>query len=138
MNTVLLTSFDDEMTATRLQQDLAAGGIGCDILKETKISTYDAMIDHGSFCFALYVDENDYAQAKGVLEQFNKARDEENPWCPKCGSEDITRTTVHHRHGPKWLWFLFAPLAALFFYQEYDYDVEECHCNSCGHDFKRY
>lgn len=136
MNPKLLASFDDEMTAIRLKEDLSAGGIDCDIQKVTKTSTYDAMIDHGSFCFALYVDDNDYAQAKGVLEQFNKARDEQNPWCPKCGSEDITRTTVHHQHGPRWLWFLVSPIAALFFCD--DYDVEEYHCKSCGHDFKRY
>jgi predicted RNA-binding Zn-ribbon protein involved in translation (DUF1610 family) len=137
MKIKLLASFDDEMTATRLQQDLSASGIDCEVKVETKISTYDAMIDHGSSCFALYVDKKNYARAKGVLKQFNKTRDEENPWCPKCGSEDITRTTVHHQHGPKWLWFaLPLSIAPFLFFNEYD--VKEYHCKNCGHDFKRY
>ena len=136
MNRQLLISYDDEMTATRLEQDLSACSIDCVVQKETKISTYDVMIDHGSFCFAVYVDAKDYTQAKDILDQFNKTRDEELPWCPKCGSEEVTRTIVHHEHGPKWLWFLFpSALAAPLFFDEYD--VEEFHCNSCGHDFKR-
>ena len=134
MNPKLLISYDNEVTAMRLNQDLSASGIDCVVQKETK--TYDVMFDHDSICFAVYVDDKDYTQAKDILDQFNKTRDEELPWCPKCGSEDITRTTVHHEHGPKWLWFLLpSPLAAHLFYEEYD--VEEFHCNSCGHDFKR-
>ena len=134
MNPEFLISYDNEVTATRLQQDLSASGIDCVVEKEAK--TYDVMFDHGSFCFAVYVDAKDYTRAKDILDQFNKTRDEELPWCPKCGSEDITRTTVHHKHGPKWLWFLLpSPIAAHLFYE--DYDVEEFHCKRCGHDFKR-
>ena len=134
MNSKLLASFDNEMTATRLEQDLAASGIDCVVQEEAKTSTCDAMFDNSSFCFALYVDKKDYAKAKGILKQFNKTRDEVNPWCPKCGSEDITRKTVHHQHGPKWLWyFLPSSLAAFFYFKEYD--EKEYHCKSCGHDF---
>ena len=137
MNPEFLISYDDEVTATLLKQDLSASGIDCDIQKETKTSPYDAMIDHGSFCYAVYVDAKDYTQAKDILDQFNKTRDEELPWCPKCGSEDITRKTVHHEHGTKWLWFLFPTLIASRLFYE-GYDVEEFHCKRCGHDFKRY
>ena len=136
-NLTLLASYDHEMTATRLEQDLSASGIDCVIEKVPKTSTYDVMIDHSSFCFALYVDDKDYVQAQEILKQFNETRDEETPWCPKCGSQEVTRTVIHHEHGPKWLWFLLpAPLAAPLFFEEYD--VKEYHCNSCGHDFKRY
>ena len=137
MKPVLLACFDDEMTATRLQQDLDASDIDCVVQEEIK--TYDVLIDlnRGGSCFALYVDEEDYTKAKEVFVQFNKTRDEENPWCPKCGSEDVTRTKVHHPHGPKWLWYIFdSAIAAHFYFQEYD--EEDCHCNSCGHDFKRH
>lgn len=137
MNPQLLAFYDDKMTATRLEQDLSASGIDCVIKEVPKTSTYDAMIDHSSFCFAVFVDNKDYTQAKDVLEQFNKTRDEITPWCPKCGSQEVTRTLVHHDRGPEWLWFLFpSPLAAPLFFEEYD--VKEYHCNSCGHDFKRY
>ena len=134
MNRQLLISYDDEMTATRLKQDLSASGIDCVVQKEAK--TYDVMFDHGSCCFAVYVDDKDYTQAKDILNQFNKTRDEELPWCPKCGSEEVTRTNIHHERGPKWLWFLLpSALAAPLFFEEYD--VEEFHCKNCGHDFKR-
>ena len=137
MNPELLASYDDEMTATRLKQDLSASGIDCNVEKVPKMSAYDAMIDHSSFCFALYVDNKDYTQAKEVLKQFNEAREEITPWCPKCGSQEVTKTVTHHDHGPKWLWFLLpSSLASMFFFN--DYDVEEYHCKSCGHDFKRY
>ena len=137
MDPELLICYDYEMTATQLEQELSASGIDCVIQKETKQSINGVMLDVGSFCYAIYVDKKDYTQARDVLEQFNKARDEENPWCPKCGSEDITRTKVHHPHGPKWLWYIFdTALAAHFYFQEYD--EVDFHCNSCGHDFKRY
>ena len=135
MNPKLLISFEDEMTATILEQELSSCHIDCVVQKEAK--TYDVMFDHGSFCFTLYVDDKDFTRAKEILDQFNKKRDEELPWCPKCGSEDITRIIVHHEHGPKELWFLLpSPLAAPLFFDEYD--VKEFHCNSCGHDWKRY
>ena len=98
MNPILLASYDYEMTAIRLQQDLSASGIDCVVEKVPKTSAYDAMIDHSSFCFAVYVDHEDYTQAKEILKQFNATRDEEFE----------------------------------------DYDEEDYHCNSCGHDFKRY
>ena len=137
MNPILLASYDYEMTATRLQQDLSASGIDCVVEKVPKTSAYDAMIDHSSFCFAVYVDHEDYTQAKEILKQFNATRDEETPWCPKCGSHEVTKTVVHHEHGPNWLWYLFpSPIASSLFFE--DYDEEDYHCNSCGHDFKRY
>lgn len=137
MNPKLLISFEDEMTATILKQELSSSDIDCVVQKEPKTSAFNVMIDHSSFCFALYVDEKDYTQAKVILDQFNKIRDNELPWCPKCGSEDITRTIVHHEHGPKELWFLLpSSLAAPLFFDEYD--VKEFHCNSCGHDWKQY
>ena len=79
MKPVLLACFDDEMTATRLQQDLEASDIDCVVQEEVK--TYDVLIslNHSGSCFALYVDEKDYTTAKGVFEQFSKTRDEENP-----------------------------------------------------------
>lgn len=136
MNPQLLAFYNDEMTATRLEQDLSASGIDCVVEKVPKRSTYDVMIDHSSFCFAVFVDHKDYTQAKDILNLFNKTRDEETPWCPKCGSQEVTKTVVHHEHGPQWLWLLFpSPLAAPLFFE--DYDVEEYHCKSCGHDFKR-
>ena len=155
----LLFYYDDEMTATRLKQDLSASGIDCVVQKETKTNS-NVLTDNGGFCFAIYVDNKDYIQAKDILKQFNKTRDEEILWCPKCGSEETMRTIIHHKYGPKWLWvfciialllilyfnfkaksLVLIPGAALLlaiFFCFKGYDVEKYHCNSCGHNFKRY
>lgn len=106
----------------------------------------------------VYVYESDYGKAISLLKPLLDDKDTKLSWCPKCGSEDITRKVETCKRGSIWLligslvmivaciWsikvsnlpgliFLVAPIFLLYAY--FNPDKEKYICNNCGHTFKQ-
>lgn len=123
--------------------------------------------DNGTFISAsgnivnyrIMVNDGDTDAAKNIVSDYrarNKAT-ETMPWCPECGSEDVSETVVRHKHGSIWFlvlapimlvvgffsppffFWLFTAGAVLFIIQYFiGYKTHRYHCNKCHHIFKRY
>lgn len=160
----LLLHCDNAVYAEEIKMLLQTKGIECFINDEAKTEVIGSTGGNRAE-IAIYVDQKDYDAAHAVVDEINKKREEQMPWCPKCGAEDISKTVVPHQHGPLWLlivcvvcivsmlilliiprtvhisfllWsFLFALWIFLLVFWFKSYKVERFTCKKCSHTFKR-
>ena len=101
METIRLTICDTSVYADELRALLQANGIESFIYDETKTEVIGPVA--GRAGFEVFVNKNDYEAALRVWESVKKKRDEQMPWCPKCGNEELNKTVMLHKHGPIWM-----------------------------------
>ncbi len=147
----------DYPTAKLLQGTLEDENISCRLVDQENVTS--SMVKGGKLPMVqVYVYESDYGKAISLLKPLLDDKDTKLSWCPKCGSEDITRKVETRKRGSIWLligslvmivaciWsikvsnlpgliFLVAPIFLLYAY--FNPDKEKYICNNCGHTFKQ-
>ena len=147
----------DYATANLLQATLEDENISCRLVDQENVASF--MTNGGKLPMVqVFVYESDYAKAIALLKPLMDEKDTRLSWCPKCGSEDITRKVETNKRGSIWLlvgsiimipiciWsimvdnfvgfvFLFAPTFMLYAY--FKPDKEKYICNNCGHTFRQ-
>lgn len=111
--------------------------------------------------YRIIVNDDDTPSAEKIVADYRSRNNADTtlPWCPECGSEDVSETIIRHRFGSIWLLllapvlvaaWLFLPLpmiiricfvvfAIAFVVQFFiPYKVHRLRCNKCNHVFKHY
>lgn len=146
----------DYAKAQVLQEALSAKNITCRVIDENGVLSI--MSTGGNLPMVkVLVPDSDFEKAVDVVKPLLDANDTGLSWCPKCGSEDITKKTLTKKHGNIWLLvssiliivtgcvlafvfkfilgFIFW-IACIFLLYGYFHPVkEEYICNKCGHKF---
>jgi Zn ribbon nucleic-acid-binding protein len=128
MNMITLRSFDNYFLANITLTKLQDAGVEC-YLKDENTVTIDPILSNAIGGIKLVVKENDAAEAKELLQQF----DEEYlraVKCPKCGASEITLVTK-----PGISNYLTAIFTWLF--SSYAVGSEQIYqCGKCGYESK--
>ena len=101
----------------------------------------------------------DFDLAINLIKQMNKSSSTAYSWCPECGGEEIEKTTVHYKRGPKWMLYVMLVFIICFFVCIFIFDIfvfpglivilsaifyfkprtEVIYsCKKCGHNFTHY
>ncbi len=149
---VTIKHCDNEVEAQVVKQKLAEYGIEASILSET--TSFGGSTGIGQRISVSVNDENE-AEALAIIMQTDNERDESMPWCPLCGSENISKTEIRCWHGPFWQLFIgiiiaavtwFMPVSILYvryiglamvIFWFVPYKSIRYHCCTCNKDFKR-
>ena len=110
---------------------LREAGIESDIFDETNSKVARGILDQRT---EVLVKEEDYEQAMKVYQSYLAEQPAVKPWCPECGSEDVTVQTKKNgttRLLPR----ILATLRMLF--STRGWTTEEFVCNKCGHKWER-
>jgi len=153
----ILTHCENVIYAEEIQSRLTEIGIECFMRDETPTEVLGSASGHRA-TVAVYVHAKDLPAAKSVIEAAKYAREEQSPWCPKCGNEDNEKTVIQHKHGPTWLLVLciaifiignivalidtsyaivFPILIVLIIIWCKSYREEIYSCNKCGHVYRK-
>ena len=110
---------------------LLEAGIESTIYDETNSKVARGILDK---TIDVLVKEEDYEQAKKLYQTFLTEQQIFKPWCPKCGSENVTMQEKKHATARQ----LPRILAALLMFTPFGSGTtEKCICNDCGHKWKR-
>lgn len=117
--------------AEGLRSALREAGIESDIFDETNSKVARGILDQST---EVLVKEEDYEQAMKVYQSFLANQPTVMPWCPKCGSEDVTvqkKKNATTRQLPRILatLLMLIPIGVC--------TTEKFVCNSCGHKWSR-
>ena len=154
----LLTYCENFILSDEYKANLESKGISRHIQKEE--FGIGAFSGGGQPLITIFVEEENYQAAMELMKNLNLNRNSNLPWCPECGSENVTHQTITHRHGSTWMLFigivsfiaciiltissgftiLFIPTVIpiallLVWFKSYKEDIY--HCNQCRKDFKR-
>ena len=156
----LLVHCENSILADEYKTILEAKGILCYIQKEE--------VGIGAFTggsqpqIAIFVEDEHYQEAIDLINGLTFEIYPNLPWCPKCGSKNVTYKVVKHKHSLKWKVLLFfismviafcitltisgkfimvyisAIIPIMLLFSWYQSNKENpYHCNQCGNDFKR-
>ena len=152
---VEIAKCDNTVYADEIKEKLGAEGIVClvhDENEDTVVGAYG-----GTTGISIRVYEEDAEKARDIVKGVRDSREDITPWCPRCGSEDVTCTETR-RVRPKniirekrWnivLWAVVLVVALYFgqwpfaiaclFLLLFDLFIGKkanYHCNNCGEDF---
>ncbi|WP_195630004.1 putative signal transducing protein [Bacteroides finegoldii] len=156
----LLVHCENSILADEYKANLEAKGILCYIQKEeVGIGAYTG---GGQPQVAIFVEDERYQEAIELINGLKFERDSNLPWCPKCGSENVTYKVIKHKSGFMW-WtllflipmvigfcisltglgefikvYVFAVIPVTLLFSWYKSNKEKpYHCNQCENDFKR-
>lgn len=111
------------------------------------------------FNYSIIVNDCDVDAANKIVSGYQAESKEctAMPWCPECGSEDVSETIIRRKRGslfflilapfmlaigffsPNFFCWLFSVGAILFIIQYFiGYSIHRYKCNKCHHVFKRY
>ena len=123
---------NNAIEAEGFRSALMEAGIESSIYDETNSKVARGVLDQA---VDVLVNEEDYDKAQELYQTFQAEQQDFKPWCPKCGSENVTVEKVKcttARQLPR-------ILAALLMFTPFGSSTtEKCICNDCGHIDKRY
>lgn len=123
---------NNPIEAEGLRSALREIGIESDIFDETNSKVARGILDQR---IDVLVKEEDYEQAMKIYQELQAAtRHDIMPWCPKCGSENVTsikKKEVTPRQLPRILATL------LTWISNGICTTEKFVCNDCGHKWQR-
>lgn len=162
MGKKLLIFLGEEINAQKVKEMLTNAGIEC-TQRKVKEALSNSLSEPIENCMAVFVDENDYPEAKKMLESILLEMEKIALWCPECGSEDVTVIFDPYIKKPSWpLWlctlafiisvilcqlhYVFIFLAFIIavvwgvlriekHYGTIRFNMTTYHCNNCGKDF---
>ena len=110
---------------------LREAGIQSNIFDETNSKVARGILDKRT---DVLVREEDYEQAMKIYESYMAGQQAVMPWCPKCGSEDVSvqkKKNATTRQMPRILasLLMFIPIGVC--------TTDKFVCNSCGHKWER-
>jgi len=146
----------DYLKAQLLQDALTEKNITCRLVDQNGVMS--VMTTGGNVPMVrLFVSGSEYDEAIDVVKPLLEDKGSPLSWCPKCGSEDISRKATNKKRGGIWLLVggvtiviagvVMALLVQIFlgaifwaaciflFYGYYHPDKEVYICNKCGHKF---
>ena len=91
-----LTSCNNNVDAENLMARLQEMGIGCESREEGLNKIYLG----GTVPVEVLVEDNEFDRAAEILKKYEKEQKDFLPWCPECGSDQITVRRVSEKHGP--------------------------------------
>lgn len=154
MKTIISTP--EVVTAEQIVARLNEAGIDAQML-EDKSTFISASGD--IFNYSIIVNDCDVDAANKIVSGYQVESKEctAMPWCPECGSEDVSETIIRRKRGslfflilapfmfvigffsPIFFFWLFSVGALLFIIQYFiGYNIHRYKCNKCHHVFKRY
>lgn len=154
MKTIISTP--EVVTAEQIVARLNEAGIDAQML-EDKSTFISASGD--IFNYSIIVNDCDVDAANKIVSGYQAESKECHamPWCPECGSEDVSETIIRRKRGslfflilapfmfvigffsPIFFFWLFSVGALLFIIQYFiGYNIHRYKCNKCHHVFKRY
>lgn len=154
MKTIISTP--EVVTAEQIVARLNEAGIDAQML-EDKSTFISASGD--IFNYSIIVNDCDVDAANKIVSGYQAESKEctAMPWCPECGSEDVSETIIRRKRGslfflilapfmfvigffsPIFFFWLFSVGALLFIIQYFiGYNIHRYKCNKCHHVFKRY
>lgn len=154
MKTIISTP--EVVTAEQIVARLNEAGIEAQML-EDKSTFISASGD--IFNYSIIVNDCDVDAANKIVRGYQAESKEctAMPWCPECGSEDVSETIIRRKRGslfflilapfmlaigffsPNFFFWLFLVGALLFIIQYFiGYNIHRYKCNKCHHVFKRY
>lgn len=154
MKTIISTP--EVVTAEQIVARLNEAGIDAQML-EDKSTFISASGD--IFNYSIIVNDCDVDAANKIVRGYQAESKECHamPWCPECGSEDVSETIIRRKRGslfflilapfmfvigffsPIFFFWLFSVGALLFIIQYFiGYNIHRYKCNKCHHVFKRY
>ena len=111
---------------------LQEAGIESSIYDETNSKVARGILDK---TVDVLVKEEDMERAKQLYQTFLTEQEKTfKPWCPKCGSENVT---VQEKKGASTRQLPRILAALLMFTPFGSGTAEKCICNDCGHKWKR-
>ena len=110
---------------------LREAGIASNVYDETNSKVARGILDQRT---DVLVREEDYEQAMKVYETYLAEQQTVAPWCPKCGSEDVT---VQKKSAPTTRQLPRILSALLMFVPTRTCTTERLVCNACGHKWER-
>ena len=148
----------DYVKAQLVQETLAEKNISCRLVDQNGVMT--VMTTGGNVPMVrVFVSDAEYEKAIEIVKPLLEDKDTALSWCPKCGSEDITRKTTNKTHGSVWLLvggfaiiivgcilafvfkmilgYIFWLVCIFLFYGYFHPDKEVYICNKCGHKFSQ-
>lgn len=122
---------NNPIEAEGLRSALREIGIESDIFDETNSKVARGILDQRT---DVLVKEEDYEQAMKVYQSLQAEQHATTPWCPKCGSENVTvqkKKNATTRQLPRILatLLMFIPIGVC--------TTEKFVCNDCGHKWER-
>lgn len=90
--------YADEIVQALVDNNIAA--MQHDETQDTAVGSYGSDVG-----IAIKVYEKDYDKARKIVGEIVDARQEVQPWCPKCGSEDVEKIDDESRYSPKRMMF---------------------------------
>ena len=151
----LLTNTTNFLFVQQLQEKLQEKGIKSSFSEEN--STYISVCGDIT-SYNIYVDDADFQKATAIMNSLKsqEQQTESLPWCPECGSENVTKEVIKLKYSPVWylildpivffvgLWlphiFCWICLVCGFvlIIQFFKGETQERFtCNSCKHTFRR-
>lgn len=151
-----IISTPEVVTAEQIVARLNEAGIDAQML-EDKSTFISASGD--IFNYSIIVNDCDVDAANKIVSGYQAESKECHamPWCPECGSEDVSETIIRCKRGslfflilapfmfvigffsPIFFFWLFSVGALLFIIQYFiGYNIHRYKCNKCHHVFKRY
>lgn len=128
MNFILVQTFSNYIDAHILLGRLQDAGIKC-WLKDENVVTINPIWTNAAGGIKLMVAENQFEEAKNLLKEFNREREEQFV-CPYCGSGNIANISSN-REPANWLSVLLGLLAF-----DYAMPVKTWKCFDCQKEFK--
>lgn len=95
-----LTTCDNSVEAECLKAKLGEAGIACRLHDESVNKAVTGPWVPGVEAF---VYDRDYDRARQILDSETEAKKRQTPWCPKCGSEDVSEELAGGRSLAKTL-----------------------------------
>ena len=122
---------NNPIEAEGFRSALLEAGIESSIYDETNSKVARGILDKA---VDVLVKEDDYEQAQKLYQSFLAEQQNFKPWCPKCGSENVTAQKLKNptaRQLPRIL------AAALMFFPFGTCKTEKFVCDDCGHKWER-
>lgn len=122
---------NNPIEAEGLRSALREAGIVSNVYDETNSKVARGILDART---DVLVKEEDYEQATKIYQSYLAEQQAVAPWCPKCGSEDVTvqkKKAATSKHLPRIL------AALLMFIPIGGCSTQKFVCNKCGHKWER-
>lgn len=124
---------DNPIEAEGFRSVLQEAGIESDIFDETNSKVARGILDRR---IDVLVKEEDYEKAMKVYQSFQTDQQAIMPWCPKCGSEDVT--ILKKKNTPTCqLPRILAGLLMFIPISMGECITQKFVCNNCGHKWER-
>ena len=122
---------NNAIEAEGFRSALTEAGIESSVYDETNSKVARGILDG---TIDVLVKEEDYEQAQKLYQTFLAEQQNFKPWCPKCGSENVTIQQKKHATARQ----LPRILAALLFFIPFGVsNTTKCVCNDCGYKWDR-